>query len=260
MSDTALQFTLADGVATIRLNRPDVFNSINKPLALALQQRLRECQAAASVRAVVLTGTGRAFCAGQDLAEITGPNAPDVSEIVEKHYNPIVLLIRELEKPVIAAVNGVAAGAGANLALACDLVVAKESAAFIQAFSKIGLVPDSGGTYFLPRLVGLQRASALMLTGDKVSATEAVQMGMIYKAFADEAFDQEVAALARKMASLPTKGLAYTKQLLNSSFGNDVAQQLRAEGDYQLRAGHTTDYREGVAAFLEKRQPTFTGQ
>ncbi len=260
MSDTSLLYSFADGIATLRLNRPDVFNSINKPVALALQQHLRACQADASVRAVVLTGTGRAFCAGQDLAEITGPNAPDVSEIVEKHYNPIVLLIRELEKPVIAAVNGVAAGAGANLALACDIVVAKESASFIQAFSKIGLVPDSGGTYFLPRLVGLQRASALMLTGDKVSAAEAVQTGMIYRAFADEAFDQEVAKLAHKMANLPTKGLAYTKHLLNGSFGNDLAQQLRAEGDYQLRAGQTTDYREGVAAFLEKRQPTFTGQ
>jgi 2-(1,2-epoxy-1,2-dihydrophenyl)acetyl-CoA isomerase len=260
MSDTALLFTLADGVATLTLNRPDVFNSINKPLALAFQQRLRECQADANVRAVVLTGTGRAFCAGQDLAEITGPDAPDVSEIVEKHYNPLILLIRELDKPVIAAVNGVAAGAGANIALACDIVVAKESAAFIQAFSKIGLVPDSGGTYFLPRLVGMQRASALMLTGDKVSAAEAVQMGMIYKAFSDEAFDQEVAKLAHKMANLPTKGLAYTKQLLNSTFANDVAQQLRAEGDYQLRAGQTADYREGVSAFLEKRQPTFTGQ
>ncbi|AMR29576.1 enoyl-CoA hydratase [Hymenobacter psoromatis] len=260
MSDTSLLYSFADGVATLRFNRPDVFNSINKPVALALQQHLRDCQADASVRAVVLTGTGRAFCAGQDLAEITGPNAPDVSEIVEKHYNPIVLLIRELEKPVIAAVNGVAAGAGANLALACDLVVAKESASFIQAFSKIGLVPDSGGTYFLPRLVGLQRASALMLTGDKVSAAEAVQMGMIYRAVADEAFDDEVAKLAQKMANLPTKGLAYTKHLLNRSFGNDLAQQLRAEGDYQLRAGQTTDYREGVAAFLEKRQPTFTGQ
>ncbi|TDN40396.1 2-(1,2-epoxy-1,2-dihydrophenyl)acetyl-CoA isomerase [Hymenobacter sp. UV11] len=260
MSDTSLLYSFADGVATLRLNRPDVFNSINKPVALALQQHLRACQADASVRAIVLTGTGRAFCAGQDLAEITGPNAPDVSEIVEKHYNPIVLLIRELEKPVIAAVNGVAAGAGANLALACDLVIAKESALFIQAFSKIGLVPDSGGTYFLPRLVGLQRASALMLTGDKVGAAEAVQMGMIYRAVADEAFDEEVTKLAHKMANLPTKGLAYTKHLLNRSFGNDLAQQLRAEGDYQLRAGQTADYREGVAAFLEKRQPMFKGE
>ena len=260
MSDTALLYSFADGVATLTLNRPDVFNSINKPLALALQQRLRECQADASVRAVVLTGTGRAFCAGQDLAEITGPDAPDVSEIVEKHYNPIVLLIRELEKPVIAAVNGVAAGAGANLALACDVVVASESASFIQAFSKIGLVPDSGGSYFLPRLVGLQRASALLLLGDKVTATEAERMGMIYKVIADDAFATEVQALGLRLAALPTKALAYTKHLLNSTFGNDVAQQLRAEGDYQLRAGHTADYREGVAAFMEKRQPSFTGQ
>ena len=259
MSDSPLVFSLADGVATIRLNRPDVFNSINRPVALALQQHLRDCQADAAVRAVVLTGTGRAFCAGQDLAELTGPNAPDVADIVEAHYNPIILLIRELEKPVIAAVNGVAAGAGANIALACDLVVAKESAAFIQAFSKIGLVPDSGGTYFLPRLVGMQRASALMLTGDKVSAAAAVQMGMIYQAFADDLFDEEVAGLARKMAQLPTRGLAYTKHLLNRSFSNDLAQQLRAEGDYQLRAGQTADYQEGVAAFLEKRPPVFIG-
>ena len=260
MSDDSLLYSLADGVATLTLNRPGVFNSIHKELALSLQQRLRECQDNRAVRAVVLTGTGRAFCAGQDLGEITGPNAPDVADIVDQHYNPIVLLIRELEKPVIAAVNGVAAGAGANLALACDVVVAKESAAFIQAFSKIGLVPDSGGTYFLPRLVGLQRASALMLLGDKVSAAEAVQMGMIYKLFADAAFDHEVAALARKLAALPTKGLAYTKHLLNRSFSNDVARQLRAEADYQLRAGQTADYREGVAAFLEKRQPTFKGE
>ena len=260
MPDSSLLFSLADGIATLTFNRPTVFNSINKPLALALQQHLRACQADASVRVVVLTGTGRAFCAGQDLAEITGPDSPKVADIVAEHYNPIVQLIRTLDKPVLAAVNGVAAGAGANLALACDVVVAKESAAFIQAFSKIGLVPDSGGTYFLPRLVGMQRASALMLLGDKVSATEAGQMGMIYKAFADEAFDQEVAALAQKLAALPTKGLAYTKQLLSASFGNDLTQQLQAEADFQLRAGNTSDYREGVAAFLEKRQPTFTGQ
>jgi len=260
MPENSLLFSLEAGVATLRFNRPEVFNSVNKPLALALQQHLRDCQQDASVRTIVLTGTGKAFCAGQDLAEITGPNSPEVSEIVEKHYNPIIKLIRELEKPVIAAVNGVAAGAGANIALACDIVVAKESASFIQAFSKIGLIPDSGGTYFLPRLIGMQRASALMMTGDKVSAAEAAQMGMVYKVFSDEAFDSEVATLAKKLASMPTKGLAYTKQLLNGTFSHDLEQQLRAEGDYQLRAGHTTDYREGVAAFLEKRQPSFTGQ
>jgi 2-(1,2-epoxy-1,2-dihydrophenyl)acetyl-CoA isomerase len=255
----SLQFSLDGGVATIRFNRPQVFNSVNKEVALALQQHLRECQQNPAVRAVLLTGTGKAFCAGQDLAEITGPDAPEVADIVEKHYNPIVELIRALDKPVVAAVNGVAAGAGANLALACDVVVAKESASFIQAFSKIGLIPDSAGTYFLPRLIGMQRASALMMTGDKVSAPEAVQMGMIYKTFPDDTFEQEADALARKLAAMPTKGLAYTKQLLNQSFGNDLTRQLRAEGDYQLRAGNTADYKEGVAAFLEKRQPTFTG-
>lgn len=255
-----LDFSIAHGVATLRLNRPQVFNSVNRELALALQQRLRECQADANVRAVVLTGTGKAFCAGQDLAEITGPDRPEVADIVEELYNPIVLQLRELEKPVLAAVNGVAAGAGANLALACDVVVARESASFIQAFSKIGLVPDSGGTYFLPRLVGLQRASALMLLGDKVTAPEAERMGMIYKVFNDDDFGHEVTALAHRLAELPTKGLAYTKQLLNSTFGNDLAQQLRAEGDYQLRASQTADYQEGVTAFLEKRQPAFTGQ
>ncbi|MCA8829598.1 enoyl-CoA hydratase-related protein [Hymenobacter pini] len=258
MTDS-LHFSLDGGVATIRFNRPQVFNSVNKDVALALQQHLRECQQNPEVRAVLLTGTGKAFCAGQDLAEITGPNAPEVADIVEKHYNPIVELIRALDKPVVAAVNGIAAGAGANLALACDVVVAKESASFIQAFSKIGLIPDSAGTYFLPRLIGMQRASALMMTGDKVSAQEAVQMGMIYKTFPDDTFEQEADALARKLAAMPTKGLAYTKQLLNQSFGNDLTRQLRAEGDYQLRAGSTADYKEGVAAFLEKRQPTFTG-
>ncbi|MET4108077.1 enoyl-CoA hydratase-related protein [Hymenobacter sp. UYP22] len=258
MTDS-LHFSLDGGVATIRFNRPQVFNSVNKEVALALQQHLRECQQNSEVRAVLLTGTGKAFCAGQDLAEITGPNAPEVADIVEKHYNPIVELIRALDKPVVAAVNGVAAGAGANLALACDVVVAKESASFIQAFSKIGLIPDSAGTYFLPRLIGMQRASALMMTGDKVSAQEAVQMGMIYKTFPDDTFEQEAGALVRKLAAMPTKGLAYTKQLLNQSFGNDLTRQLRAEGDYQLRAGSTADYKEGVAAFLEKRQPTFTG-
>jgi 2-(1,2-epoxy-1,2-dihydrophenyl)acetyl-CoA isomerase len=257
--NSSLLFSIGAGVATLCFNRPQVFNSVNKEVALAMQQHLRDCQQNPEVRAVLLTGTGKAFCAGQDLAEITGPDSPEVAEIVEKHYNPIVQLIRDLDKPVVAAVNGVAAGAGANLALACDVVVAKESASFIQAFSKIGLIPDSGGTYFLPRLIGMQRASALMLTGDKVSALEAVQMGMIYKAFPDESFEQEVAALVKKLAAMPTKGLAYTKQLLNGTFGNDLAQQLRNEADYQLRAGHTTDYREGVSAFLEKRQPTFTG-
>ncbi|TPE44260.1 enoyl-CoA hydratase-related protein [Pontibacter mangrovi] len=255
-----IKYTFDAGIATITLNRPDVYNSFNREMALSLQQHLRQCQHNEAVRAVVLTGEGKAFCAGQDLAEATAANAMEISEIVDQHYNPIILLLRQLEKPVIAAVNGVAAGAGANLALACDIVLAKASASFIQAFSKIGLIPDSGGTFFLPRLVGLQRASALMMTGDKVSAAEAQQMGMIYKVFADEAFEAEVQRLAQRMAQMPTKGLAYTKALLNCSFEFSLEQQLAQESDYQHRAGITADFKEGVQAFIEKRKPNFKGQ
>ncbi len=258
--NNSIQYSLSAGVATITLNRPEVFNSFNEPMALALQQTLRDIAENADVRAVVLTGEGKAFCAGQDLAAATAPDSLEISEIVVKQYNPIVRQIRELEKPVIAAVNGVAAGAGANLALACDIVVARESASFIQAFSKIGLIPDSGGTYFLPRLVGMQRASALMMTGDKVSAREALDMGMLYKVFADDAFESEVTALAQKMAQMPTKGLAYTKQLLNQSFNSSLEEQLGHEATWQSKAGSTHDFKEGVQAFVEKRKPNFTGQ
>ncbi|WP_347156823.1 enoyl-CoA hydratase-related protein [Pontibacter chitinilyticus] len=255
-----IQFSLSNGVATITLNRPDVYNSFNREMALALQEHLQHCQQNAEVRAVLLTGAGKAFCAGQDLAEATGPERMEISELVIRHYNPIILQLRELDKPVVAAVNGVAAGAGANIALACDIVVARESASFIQAFSKIGLIPDSAGTYFLPRLIGLQRASALMMTGDKVSAAEALAMGMIYKAFADEAFDSEVQSLVQRLAQMPTKGLAYTKQLLNCTFDFNLKEQLQNEATYQQKAGHTADFEEGVQAFIQKRKPNFTGQ
>ncbi|WP_181306329.1 enoyl-CoA hydratase-related protein [Rufibacter sp. XAAS-G3-1] len=255
-----ITYSLENGVATLRLNRPNVYNSFNREMALALQEHLRACGENEEVRAILLTGEGKAFCAGQDLAEATGPASMEISQIVVQQYNPIILLLRELNKPVLAAVNGVAAGAGANLALACDLVVAKESASFIQAFSKIGLIPDSAGTFFLPRLIGLQRASALMMTGDKVSAPDAVQMGMIYKTFPDEAFDTEVMELAQKLAQMPTKGLAYTKQLLNVTFQNTLAEQLEQEAVYQQKAGQTHDFKEGVEAFLQKRKPNFTGQ
>ncbi|RNI30607.1 enoyl-CoA hydratase-related protein [Rufibacter latericius] len=253
-------YSLENGVARLTLNRPNVFNSFNREMALALQARLQEIALDEAVRAVVLTGEGKAFCAGQDLAEATGPESLEISQIVVQHYNPIILLLRQLNKPVIAAVNGVAAGAGANLALACDLVVAKESSSFIQAFSKIGLIPDSAGTFFLPRLIGQQRASALMMTGDKVSAPEAMQMGMIYKVFPDDSFDSEVTALALKMAQMPTKGLAYTKQLLNVTFENTLAEQLEQEAVFQQKAGQTQDFKEGVEAFIQKRKPNFTGQ
>jgi 2-(1,2-epoxy-1,2-dihydrophenyl)acetyl-CoA isomerase len=257
---TFITYSLADGIATITLNRPEVYNSFNREMALALQEVLKQAQQDAQVRAVLLTGAGKAFCAGQDLAEATAEGGMEISEIVDQHYNPIVLLLRQLEKPVVAAVNGVAAGAGANLALACDVVVARESASFIQAFSKIGLIPDSGGTFMLPRLIGLQRASALMMLGDKVPAREAQDMGMIYRAIPDADFDSEVASLLQRLAQMPTRGLAYTKALLNSTFDLSLEEQLRQESHYQNKAGRTADFKEGVQAFVEKRKPTFKGE
>ncbi|MCE2790226.1 MAG: enoyl-CoA hydratase-related protein [Saprospiraceae bacterium] len=249
-----------DAVLYITFNRPDKFNSFIREMALECQQMLREADRDEEIRCVVLRGSGKAFCAGQDLQEATDPNGPPLSEIVSQHYNPIILLIRNLSKPVIAAVNGVAAGAGANIALACDLVVCTASASFIQAFSKIGLIPDSGGTFLLPRLIGFQRASALMMTGDKISASEALQMGMIYKVFEDGQFSTEVAALAEKMAAMPTFGLSLTKQALNQSMTNNLEQQLALEDKLQTTAGQSEDYREGTGAFLEKRVPNFTGR
>ena len=248
------------GVCELKLNRPEVFNSFNKSMAIALQNALDECANDDSVRAVVITGEGKAFCAGQDLAEATDPNGPELRSIVKEHYNPIILKIREIEKPVIAAVNGVAAGAGANIALACDLVIARESASFIQAFSKIGLIPDSGGTYFLPRIVGMQKALALMMTGDKVMAPEAEAMNMIYRSVSDEDFEQEVEILAGRLAKMPTKGLGLTKRAVNESFNNNLKEQLDVEEALQTEAGQTHDFNEGVAAFLEKRKPEFKGK
>jgi|SRR5690606_6327196 2-(1,2-epoxy-1,2-dihydrophenyl)acetyl-CoA isomerase len=253
-------FSRENQTAVLTLNRPDKFNSFNRDMALELQGYLDECAAEEEIRAVVLTGSGKAFCAGQDLAEATDPQGPPLEQIVSDHYNPIILKIRNLEKPVIAAVNGVAAGAGANIALACDIVLAKESASFIQAFSKIGLIPDSAGTYFLPRLVGMQRATALMMTGDKLSATEAFQMGMIYRVYPDESFEKETMTLASQLASMPTRGLALTKKLLNETYQHTLEQQLAREKDLQVQAGNTYDFKEGVAAFLEKRAPVFKGK
>ncbi|MBC7696203.1 MAG: enoyl-CoA hydratase/isomerase family protein [Burkholderiales bacterium] len=251
---------LIDKVMIITLNRAEKFNSFNREMALQLHDALDKAEADDAVRAIVLTGTGKAFCAGQDLAEAIDPNGPGISRIVDEHYNPIILRLRKIEKPIIAAVNGVAAGAGANIALACDIVTATQSASFIQAFSKIGLIPDSGGTFFLPRLVGFQRASALMMTGDKVGATEALQIGMIYKVFADESFMKDVMNLAHIMSNMPTKGLGLTKRLLNESVFNSHDNQLVREGAIQVLAAGTYDYAEGVNAFLEKRKPEFKGK
>lgn len=255
-----LSTQLTDGVLTLKLNRPQVFNSFNKALAMELQDQLRKAEKNDEVRCIVLTGEGKAFCAGQDLAEATDPNGPDLKSIVKDHYNPIIELVRNIEKPIIAAVNGVAAGAGANIALACDIVLAKESASFIQAFSKIGLIPDSGGTFMLPRLVGWQKASALMMTGEKVGAKDAEAMNMIYKAIADESFEEEVLKLSSSMAKMPTYGLGLTKKALNESFTNNLTQQLSVEGTLQTQAGSSHDFKEGTTAFLEKRKPNFQGK
>ena len=251
--------SLNNGVCELRLNRPTVFNSFNQAMAFELQKALDDAELNDEVRTIVITGEGKAFCAGQDLAEAMDPEGPELQAIVRDHYNPIIERIRAIEKPIIAAVNGVAAGAGANIALACDITIAKKSASFIQAFSKIGLIPDSGGTFFLPRIIGMQKALALMMTGDKVSAEEAEKMNMIYKAVDDENFDQEVKKFALKMAKMPTKGFGLTKRALNLSLNNSLTEQLAVEEKLQTEAGQTYDFREGVNAFLEKRQPDFKG-
>lgn len=253
-------FNIENGVAFLSLNRPEKYNSFNRQMALGLQEALDECMRRAEVRAVYLTGEGKGFCAGQDLGEAIAPNGPSIRSIVHGHYNPIIERLRMIEKPVVAAVNGVAAGAGANIALACDIVVAKESASFIQAFSGIGLIPDSGGTFFLPRLIGFQKASALMMLGDKITAPEAERMGMIYKWFPDEEFEDSAKAIAFRLAKMPTRGLAYTKQALNLSYQNDYLKQLSVEEDLQAQCGETYDFQEGVAAFLEKRKAEFLGK
>jgi 2-(1,2-epoxy-1,2-dihydrophenyl)acetyl-CoA isomerase len=260
MSMSSILFEIKDAIAYITLNRPDKYNAFNREMALLLQDRLNECRRSKEVRCICIAGAGKAFSSGQDLEEVVDPNGPKVTTILAEHYNPIIRQIRKLNKPVIAAVNGVAAGAGANIALCCDIVVASQSASFIQAFSKIGLIPDSGGTYFLPRLIGWQKASALMLLGDKVNADEAERLGMLYKVYNDADFDSEVKKLASMVAQMPTKGLALTKQALNQSLTNNYEDQLHDEELLQEKAGNTADYKEGVQAFLEKRKPNFTGE
>ena len=257
---SSILFEIKNNIAIIKLNRPDKFNSFNREMALMFQKYLDESANDKTVRAVYLTGTGKAFSAGQDLGELTGDNPPGFEVILAQHYNPIITRIRNIEKPVVCAVNGVAAGAGANIALACDVVVATQSASFIQAFSKIGLIPDSGGTFTLPRLIGYQKASALMMLGDKVSATEAERIGMIYKVFADESFADESFKIALALSQMPTRGLALTKQALKASTQNNIETQLQLEDELQFKAAHTRDYAEGVQAFMEKRTAIFKGE
>lgn len=257
---SSILFEIINSVAYITLNRPEKFNSFNREMALQLQARLDECASVPDVRCVYITGASKAFCAGQDISELVGDNKIEIKQILSEHYNPIVKRIRNLPKPVVCAVNGVAAGAGANIALCGDVVVAAESASFIQAFSKIGLIPDSGGTFTLPRLIGWQKASALMMTGDKVSAADAEKMGMLYKVFADENFEVESKKIAVALSQMPTKGLAYAKHALNQSFKNSWEEQLLLEDEYQQKAAATKDYTEGINSFLEKRRPVFKGQ
>lgn len=252
---------IKNSVAYITLNRPEVFNSFNREMALRLQDTLDACEKNDEVRAIVLTGNGKAFCAGQDLKEVTTPELnPGFKKILEEHYNPIITRIRSIKKPIVGAINGVAAGAGANIALACDIVVAHEKVSFIQAFSLIGLVPDSAGTFFLPRLIGFQKALAIAMLGDRISAEEADKMGMIYKVLPLESFEEDVNHLALKLANMPTKALGMIKELFNKSMTNGLDAQLALESKLQIEAAQTEDYAEGVAAFMEKRKPEFKGR
>jgi 2-(1,2-epoxy-1,2-dihydrophenyl)acetyl-CoA isomerase len=262
MSYQNILFDLKGGVARLTLNRPDRLNSFNTAMHAEVREALGSLKGS-DARVLVLTGAGRGFCAGQDLndrAVAPGGAAADLGESVEKNYKPLVLALRSLPIPVIAAVNGVAAGAGANIALACDLVIAARSASFVQGFSKLGLVPDSGGTWTLPRLVGNARAMGLALLGDKLSADQAVQWGLIWRSVDDAELSAVVDALATQLAAAPTRGLARTKQALYEGWDRTLEDQLDIERDYQRELGYTADYAEGVAAFTQKRPPQFTGR
>ena len=253
-------FEVDQGVARITLNRPDVLNSIHTAMSGEIQEALAHAAREREIRAVLLTGMGRGFCAGQDLDEVRpGGTVNDFAAHARKAYTPIVRGLRALEKPVVCAVNGVAAGAGANLALACDLVLAAEEASFVQAFAKIGLVPDTGGSFFLPRLVGMARATALAMLAEKITAAQAVEIGLIYRACPAASLDAEASKLAVHLATQPTLGLGLTKRLLNAAWVNDLETQLELEAECQGAAGRSADYAEGVAAFLAKRKPVFTG-
>ena len=263
MAYSTIDLTIAAGVATIALNRPDKLNSFNDQMHAELREALAAARDDAQVRCVLLTGRGRGFCAGQDLGDrAVGPDSapPDLGATIDRNWNPLVRTLRTLPKPVICAVNGVAAGAGASIALACDIVIAARSAKFVQAFCRIGLLPDSGGTWILPRLVGPARAAGLALLGDALTAEQAADWGLIWRCVDDAQLAGETETLARHLATQPTKGLAHIKRALLASSTNTLDAQLALERDLQRELGRSDDYREGVAAFLAKRTPAFTGR
>ena len=262
MSDPSLLTDQRDGVLILRLNRPEVLNSFNRAMAHAMQAALKVAADDAAVRAVLITGEGRGFCAGQDLAEVLpdgdGP-MPDISEVVRGSYNPIIRGIRHLEKPVVCAVNGIAAGAGANLAFACDLTIAAEEASFVESFAKLGLIPDTSGTFFVPRLVGVQRATGMFFLGEKLTAMKAREWGLIWDVVPHAVLFDAAFAMAHALAAQATRGFGLTKRAMNASFSNSLDEQLEVEAQAMQEAGRTADYEEGVRAFLAKRKPVYRG-
>lgn len=261
MSESLVQTNQEGAVLTLTLNRPDRLNSFIESMAEQLQEALAKAQNNDGIRCVLLTAHGKAFCAGQDLPEVVDKGKDyELGDTVRGSYNPIIKAIRTLEKPVICAVNGTAAGAGANLAFACDIVLASTEAVFVQSFSKIGLIPDSGGTFILPRLVGLQRANAMYLLDEKISSEKAEEIGLIYKSVNPDKLLTEAQSICEKLADMPTKGFGLYKKAINQSLTNTLDEQLELEAELQTNAGQTKDYQEGVQAFLDKRKPNFKGK
>ncbi len=262
MSYQNIRFEARDGIARLTLNRPDKLNSFNGAMHAELRAALNGVQHDKSIRVLVITGAGRGFCAGQDLADpdmAMGPLQPDIGNVVEHHYKPLILALQNLRVPTVAQVNGIAAGAGASLALACDLVIAAKSAAFLQAFSKIGLIPDTGGTWFLPQRVGMARAMGLALLAEKLPAEKAAEWGLIWQAVDDSELASTVDQLAAQLAAMPTKALVRTRQAMHAAPNHTLEQQLNMEGGFMRELGWSPDFAEGVAAFMEKRAPKFTG-